>query len=143
MGVVLVGRVVGVEHLGLRGPQDGLEIVDHRGLGGVADLLARVEELRHEAVLADARRLVLLLAADRHHLLVGAVGIDAGAWTARAVGAGDAGKALARLAIAGQHAMKGHELDIVLVRADRQVGDAREGLGLRLPVGNEETGPLL
>ena len=71
----------------------------------------------------------MFVAAQRAHLGVGGGGVGAGASAAGAIGHDNAaeGKAGGVEAIADTGV--GHDLDVVLVRADAKVGDAGEGGG--------------
>ena len=138
--VVLVGGVVGVDDLGLDDLQQRGELIAQRRVGRVLDHLAGVAELQHRLVVARVRGLVLLVDAHRRHLLVGVVGVRADAGAAAAVGAGDAAEALVLLQVALGDAVVGHDLEVVLVGADAEVGDVREDRLHRLAAGDEDLG---
>ena len=138
--VVLVRRVVHVEHLGPRGLEDRLHVGEHTGMAGLLHVAARVHQLDLAGVLADGGRFALLLHAHLDHLLVGVVGVDAGARAAAAVRHHDAREALVLLAEALGDAVERHELLVVLVRADAEVCRAPQRLRHRGAVGHEDVG---
>ncbi len=126
---VLVGGVVGIDNLGLRGGEEGLQVFAHTGAGsGGLDARAGVGELRDEAVLADDGGGALLLHADGFHLLVTEVGVRACAGAPGPVGAGHRAEPPVRALKARQDAVQGHELQVVLMGTDSQVGGAGKGL---------------
>ena len=63
VGVVLVGRVVGVDDLGPRRPEDLDQVGPEPARADVLDLGARVVELDEDAVVAEDGRLLLLACA--------------------------------------------------------------------------------
>ena len=128
MRVVLVGEVVRVHHPRLGRGEDRPQV---GGVVAVARLLyfrAGKIKLRHEGILRDNRRLALLLGAHGLHLLVGVVGVLVGARTAGTVGDRHATEPLLRLLVAGEDAVQRHHLEVVLVRADAEVGRAAKRL---------------
>ena len=138
VGGVLVGGVVGVDDFGLSDLEDGEEFVGEGRVGRVFDDAAGVAELVLGGVLAGGGRGVLFLVADFLHLLVGEVGEGADTGAAGAVGAGDAAEPEVGVVIAGDDAVVGHELEVVVVGADAEVGDAGEGGWLVGAVGDEK-----
>ena len=137
VGLVLVGEVMQVDDLGLGRLEDRQQIVDHRLALRVLHGGAGVAQLDHAGVAADIGRGALLLAADALHLLVGVLAVDARARAARAVGHDDAAEPVVRQAEALGDAMVGHDLDVVLVGADAQVGGASERGDWRCAVRDE------
>jgi hypothetical protein len=88
-----------------------------------------VAQLRHVTVLADLGRIALLFGTDGFHLIVCLIRIGAGASTTAAVRASDPAKPSTILLVAGGDAVKGHEFEVVLMRADPKVGGARLRFG--------------
>ena len=83
-------------------------------------------------------RRALLLSAHALHFLVGVGGVEVVAGRAAAVGDDYAGEPAVRLPVALQDAVNGHDFDVILVRGDRQMGGAREGLRRGGPIGDEK-----
>ena len=106
--------------------------------GGVFHDAARVVELEHRAVAPDGGRGVLLAPAHGLHPLIGEGRIRAGACAAGAVRAGHAAEPLSVAVVAGEDAVEGHEFEIVLMRADAEMRDARQRGGGREAVGDED-----
>ncbi len=89
VGVMFVGRVMGVNDL-RRHPRENLdEIVAERSIGGILHHFTGVIELDHRTVTTDNSGGVLFPASDGHHLVVGEVRVRSGARASAAVGAGD------------------------------------------------------
>ena len=131
---------MGHHRLGLHRAEDGGELGGGGGVGGIAQRLARETELDHRGVAADLRGETLLLTADCLHLLVRAVGVDAGARRTGAVGHDDGAQAGLSRAVGVADEREAHEFDVVLVRADDEGLDAGEGGGFRRAVGDEDFG---
>ena len=78
-----------------------------------------------EAVFTDLGSLALFVDPHRFHLIVAKVGIFARTSTAATIGAGHATEPKAIVAIARVDPVEGHELEIVLMCADRQMRATR------------------
>ena len=94
-------------------------------------------QLDHHAKLTRDRRRILLLATHAHHFGIGEVFIFARARTAGAVGAGDAAKPFVCSSKTFEDAVKGHELQVILMRADAEVRHALERCVHRLAIRNK------
>ena len=138
--VVFVREVVRVNDFRMRCGENRFEVIAKLRAVGALGGSARIVELDHDPVASDSGGLALLLAASFHHLRVAELRVGAGASAARAVGARDAAKPFDIAVVAGRDAVEGHELEVVLVRADAQVRDARERGFKRLAVGDEGVG---
>ena len=138
VGVVFVGGIVGVNHARAGGAQHFEQVVAQRGAVRVLNRGARVVELDHRSELANGRSEVLFLAANCLHLVIGKLRVGTGARTAGAIGAGHPGEPLAVILITGENAVEGHELEVVLVGADAEMGDARQSRGFGKTVGDEK-----
>jgi hypothetical protein len=125
---VLVREVVCVHELRLRGRQDVHKVGQRIRVLRVAQLARRVVEQELCRILADDSGLLLLLPAHGHHLLVGVVRVETVPRAARAVRAGDAGEPPVREAEALEDPVVGHDLKVILMRADAHVRCAAEGL---------------
>lgn len=82
----------------------------------------------------------MFLFADALHFIVGDLGVEPGARATRAIGAGDAGKPGVVLGEAGFDAVVGEELEVVLVRSDREMGGAGECFFFGSAVRDEKVG---
>ena len=123
MSGVFVRQIMGVDHLRSGCFQDGEEVLYRRRVGGILHGAARVIELNHGGILPDHRGLLLFTAAHGAHLIVGVVLVEARAGTPRPVGAGYPPEPLVVLPVTGLDSVKGHELKIILVGSDPQVGN--------------------
>ena len=115
---------MGIDNLRAGGGEDGRDVLLEGKVSRAFHSGAGVIELEHRAVAADHRCGVLLFAADRFHLHIAEVRIHANARASGAVGAGHAAEPSVIAGEAFENSMKGHELEIVLMRADAEVGDA-------------------
>ena len=88
-----------------------------------------VTELVLNSVLTEVGCLNLFAVPQLFHGLIAVVGKGAGARGAAAIGASDSGEPLARFLVASDDAMIGHEFEVVLMRADAEVGGAGESFG--------------
>ena len=88
--------------------------------------------------MADFRRTALLIGTNRLHLGVRLTSKGSGASATATICAGDPTKPRAILTIAGGDAMKGHKFQVVLVRANAEVGGARLCFGGTDLVRNKE-----
>jgi len=140
VGVMLVREVVQIDDLGSAGFEDMTKVVAHRLLVGVAHGLAGMAELSHEGVSADHRGGLLFADAFGRDLVVGPVFEATGPRRAAAVGDGHPAEPLVIPVIAGEDAMEGHELEVVLVGADAEVGGPAEGFRDGRAVGDHQAG---
>lgn len=124
VGVVFVGEVVGVDGVRLCGFDDLAEFGNEGGIGGVFDGGTGVVELPLGGVFADFSSLGLFFGSGGFHLVVGEVCEGAGAGAAAAVAAGDAAEPMVGGLVALGDAVEGHELEVIGVGADAEVGDA-------------------
>ena len=140
VGIVLVGRVVQVDVLGLRRPRRIASRSSTTAVSfGFFTSRAGEGELDLAGVLAHVGGLALLEHAHLLHLLVGVIAVDTGARAAGAVGHHHAGEPLVLAAEALGDAVVGHDLDIVLVRGDAEMRGAREGGVGRVPSGTKKS----
>ena len=95
-------------------------------------------ELHHHAETADRRRTPLLLATNRHHLGVGALGEATASRRAGAIGTRDTREPPVGGVETLTNGHDAHELEIVGVRTDAEIGRARQRVGDRCAVGNED-----
>ena len=109
-------------------------------MAGVLDVAARVHQLDLASVVADDRGLALLADADLDHLRVRVVGVDAGPRAAGAVRDDDSRVVLVLAAEALGDAVEGHELLVVLVRSDADVGRPPQRFRHRGRVRHEDVG---
>ena len=109
------------------GFEDAEEIVPDGRLTGVADGGAGVAQLGHEGVLANHGGRVLLPDTLGGDLVIGPILELAGPGAAAAVGDGHTAEPAVGAVIAGEDAMEGHELEVVLVRPDTEVGGPADG----------------
>ena len=121
--VVFVGRIVRVDHSRPGSAQLLDQSIAQRRALRILDRRAREIQLHHRAKLADPRRKLLLLTPDILHLRIGEALIRSGARTARTIRASHAAKPLALVLITRKDAVKGHELEVVLMRADAEMRD--------------------
>jgi len=140
VGVVLVSRVVEVHDLGSGAVEDRLQINDHVVARGVLDHGALKAELDLARIIADQRRLPLLEDPDLSYFFIRVLAVGAGPRAAAAVGHGDAAEPGGFLVEAMEDAVQRHELDVVLVCADREVGRAAKSLADGRPVRNIDVG---
>ena len=135
---VLVGGVVGVDDVGPGGAEDLKKVVAQGGVGRIRGEGTGVVELDHGAIAADPGRFDLLVGPPLGQF----PGVEARqcpvAETALAVGAGDPAEPLVGFSETFNDSVERHELEIVVVRPDAQMGDAREAIGPRGVVGHEE-----
>ena len=129
VGVVFVGGVVEVNHPGAAAVEDGGEIGLHAGVAGRFDVGTGVGELELDGVAAELGGFALLFAADGLHLFVVELQKRAGARGAGAIGHDDASEGFAGVVEAVGDAGMRHNLDVVLVGRDAEVGDTGEGGG--------------
>ena len=137
---VFVGRVVGVHEARLRGGEDGREVGYEARIGAVLHHAARVVELEHGGVAPERGGRALLLAAHGHHLRIGEIREFPLPRAARAIRAGHAAEPLRGALVTRGDAVKGHEFQVILMRANAEVRDAREGVGRRESIGDENVG---
>lgn len=127
---VFVGGVVSVDGLGSGLCEEGDELVSELALaGGAFEVRGGVGELELGGVLTEIGGLNLFAVAEFFDVGIGVVGEGAGARGAASVGAGDTGEPVTRFLVAGDDAVIGHELEVVLMSANAEVGGAREGFG--------------
>ena len=139
MSRVFVGGVVGVANFGLCFEESVFELGDaDLAGGGIFDGVAGMVEAFDEAVLPEVggADLFLLTAGDEIRVAVFRVGARAG--TAGSVGTNDTAKPGEVLLVAGADAVVGHELEVVRVRADGEVGTTGKGFRFGDSVGNME-----
>ena len=130
VGGMFVGGVVGVADFGLGFEEPVFELRDAGLAGfGIFDGLAGMVEAFDEAVLPEVGGADLFLVTGLDHLGVGIIRVGAGAGTAGAVGAEDATEPGEVLLVAGTDAVVCHELEVVRVSADREMGTT--GVGFR------------
>ena len=140
MRVMLVGEVMEIDDLRSAGFEEAEEVIADDRLAGVTYRFARMAELSHEAVLADHCGGVLLADTFRGDLVVGPILELAGAGASAPVGDGHSAEPAILLVVAGEDAMEGHELQVVLVGADAEVGRPTEGFRGGEPVRDHEAG---
>ena len=141
VGGVFVGGVMGVANFGLALKEAVFELGD-AGLAvlGIFDGGAGVVEAFDEAVLREVGGADLFLLSAGDKLGVAIIGVGAGAGTTRAVGADDAAKPGKVLLVACADSVVGHELEVVGVGADGEVGATGKGFRFGHGVGNVEEG---
>ena len=101
---------------------------------------AGIIELRHNSKPTDPRGNVLLLAPGSLHLLITVAPVCPHAIAARSVSAGHTPKPFIVILKTLNDAVKGHELEIVLMRANAKVRDPRQSGSFIDAVGNEQLG---
>jgi len=136
--VVFIGGIMRVHDARPGCAQDRDQVIPQCSAARVFYGSAGVVEMDHGAVMADLRGAVLFIGADRAHFSIGAFFVGAGACAACAIRTGDAAKPFRDAVVAGDDAVEGHELEIILMRADAEMGDARERIGLRSAVRDED-----
>ena len=138
VGVVLVGQVVGVDELGVGCAQDRQMSSTGCRLPRVFDDLAGIIQQHLGGILADDGGFLLLFEAHHAHFFVGVIFIEVVPRRAAPIGHDHAGEPQIFLLEALQDRRGSHDLDIVLVGADRHVGGARQGLLDGQPIGDED-----
>ena len=136
MGLVLVGQVVGVDVDRLAGVEDLDQLADQRVVPIASDRRAGMAELDDGAVAADVGRLALLAPPQRDHLVVGAGRVRPRPRAPGTVCAGHAGEPAGRIVLAGTDGGQRHELEVVLVGDDAEVGGAGQRVVERGAVGH-------
>jgi hypothetical protein len=94
--------------------------------------------MNHCPILTNLRSKVLLFASNRLHLCIRKVRVRTRARTAGTIGTGDSGKPLGIVLVTLKNPVEGHEFEVVLVRPDPEVSDARESARLGETIWNEE-----
>jgi hypothetical protein len=125
MRIMTICRVVGVDHARRTKPENFGEIPGPRRTAGRLQVCARKPKLHHRGIPADPCGFALLFPPQPTQVLHPD---RAGPHAPGAIRHDHAGKT-ARNPLALGDAVESHELKIVSVCADRQMGHAREGFG--------------
>ena len=135
---MLIGQVVKVHDLWAAGLEDTAKLVADGGLLCIADGSAVKAKLGNKGILPDDGRGLLFANTFGCDLLVTPLLKLSGAGTTPPIGDGHASEPAVVLVVAGEDAMKGHELQVVLMGADAKVGGAADGVRDSLAVRNRE-----
>jgi hypothetical protein len=124
--IVLVGEVVGVNHLWLGRRDDSLQVFHDGNVSRILDCAAGVIKEDVRGVIADESGFLLFLAPDSLHFLVRVISVETLARAAAAVSGRHSGETLVRPAEALEDAVIGHNLDVVLMGRHAEVRGSGE-----------------
>lgn len=140
MGFVAVSGVVEVEDLGFCRPENLKQVGGQSASARTADFGTGMSELENGGIPTQASRLFLLIPAGFDEVMRGKFFRGTRAGGSGAIGSDDAGKAEIFLPADGADAGKGHDLQVVRVGADAEMGGGGEGGFEAAPAGNKEVG---